>query len=42
MLSGSKDSQTSADATIAGKATGAMSYAFVKVMNEYPQLSYLQ
>lgn len=34
MLSGCKDSQTSADATEAGKATGAMSYAFVKVLDE--------
>jgi hypothetical protein len=31
MLSGCKDSQTSADATEAGKATGAMSWAFIKV-----------
>jgi metacaspase-1 len=30
--SGCKDSQTSADATEAGKATGAMSYAFIKTM----------
>lgn len=31
MLSGCKDSQTSADATEAGKATGAMSWAFISV-----------
>jgi hypothetical protein len=30
--SGCKDSQTSADATEAGKATGAMSYAFIKTL----------
>ncbi|EPQ28367.1 uncharacterized protein PFL1_04194 [Pseudozyma flocculosa PF-1] len=42
MLSGCKDSQTSADATEAGKATGAMSWAFIKVMTEYPQLTYNQ
>ena len=42
MLSGCKDSQTSADATEAGKATGAMSWAFIKVLTEYPQLTYVQ
>ncbi|PWN26580.1 hypothetical protein BDZ90DRAFT_233182, partial [Jaminaea rosea] len=42
MLSGCKDSQTSADAVEAGKATGAMSWAFIKVLSEYPQLSYIQ
>ena len=42
MLSGCKDSQTSADATEAGRATGAMSWAFIKVLSEYSQLSYLQ
>lgn len=31
MMSGCKDSQTSADATEAGKATGAMSWAFITV-----------
>lgn len=31
MMSGCKDSQTSADATEAGKATGAMSWAFMTV-----------
>ncbi|KIS71513.1 putative metacaspase [Mycosarcoma maydis] len=42
MLSGCKDSQTSADATEAGKATGACSFAFLSVMNQYPQLTYKQ
>lgn len=41
MLSGSKDNQTSADATEAGQATGAMSYSFVKVLSMQPQQSYL-
>lgn len=42
MLSGCKDSQTSADATEAGKATGAMSWAFITVLSQWPQLSYVQ
>lgn len=42
MFSGCKDSQTSADAVEAGKATGAMSWAFLEVMGQYPRLSYLQ
>lgn len=42
MFSGCKDSQTSADAVEAGKATGAMSWAFIGVCQEYSQLSYLQ
>lgn len=41
MLSGSKDNQTSADATENGMATGAMSYAFIKVLANAPQQSYL-
>ncbi|GAV50236.1 hypothetical protein ZYGR_0U00920 [Zygosaccharomyces rouxii] len=41
MLSGSKDNQTSADAVEAGRATGAMSYSFVKVLSMQPQQSYL-
>lgn len=41
MFSGSKDNQTSADATENGQATGAMSYAFVKVLSLQPQQSYL-
>lgn len=42
MLSGCKDSQTSADAMEAGRATGAMSWAFTTVLRQYPQMSYLQ
>lgn len=41
MLSGCKDDQTSADASEGGAATGAMSYAFIKVMNSGKQQSYL-
>ncbi|GAA97980.1 uncharacterized protein L969DRAFT_84532 [Mixia osmundae IAM 14324] len=40
--SGCKDSQTSADASVAGNATGAMSYAFVAALSKYPQQTYLQ
>ena len=42
MLSGCKDCQTSADAVEAGKATGAMSWAFITVLSQWPQLSYKQ
>ncbi|PWZ03416.1 Metacaspase-1 [Testicularia cyperi] len=42
MISGCKDAQTSADAVEAGKATGACSFAFLTVMNQYPQLTYKQ
>lgn len=42
MLSGCKDAQTSADAVEAGKATGACSFAFLAVMNQYQQLTYKQ
>lgn len=42
MLSGCKDSQTSADTVEASKATGAASYALVKVLNKYPRLTYCQ
>ncbi|RKF82244.1 Metacaspase-1 [Golovinomyces cichoracearum] len=42
MWSGSKDDQTSADATIASKATGAMSWAFITALNKNPQQSYVQ
>jgi hypothetical protein len=42
MLSGSKDDQTSADATIAAQATGAMSWAFVTALKKNPQQSYVQ
>lgn len=40
--SGCKDIQTSADATEAGKATGAMSWGFVTALTKYPQQSYIQ
>lgn len=40
--SGCKDSQTSADTQEAGKATGAMSYAFIAALTRYPQQSYMQ
>ncbi|OAA64656.1 Peptidase C14, caspase catalytic [Niveomyces insectorum RCEF 264] len=42
MLSGSKDDQTSADATIASQATGAMSWAFIEALRKNPQQSYVQ
>lgn len=42
MFSGCRDDQTSADATIAGAATGAMSWAFIGTMKESPELSYVQ
>ncbi|KAK8201565.1 Ca(2+)-dependent cysteine protease [Zalaria obscura] len=42
MWSGSKDSQTSQDAQIAGQATGAMSWAFITAMKKNPQQSYVQ
>ncbi|KAF8897955.1 peptidase C14 [Mucidula mucida] len=40
--SGCKDSQTSADTQEAGRATGAMSYAFVTVLTQNPNQSYMQ
>ncbi|KEZ46737.1 hypothetical protein SAPIO_CDS0013 [Scedosporium apiospermum] len=42
MWSGSKDSQTSADATIGSQATGAMSWAFISSMKKNPEQSYVQ
>ncbi|OCF36254.1 metacaspase-1 [Kwoniella heveanensis CBS 569] len=42
MWSGCKDSQTSADTQEAGRATGAMSYAFIAALTRYPQQSYVQ
>ncbi|KAI9773450.1 MAG: Ca(2+)-dependent cysteine protease [Geoglossum simile] len=42
MWSGSKDEQTSQDATISGEATGAMSWAFVTALKKNPQQSYVQ
>jgi metacaspase-1 len=41
MFSGCADDQTSADATIAGAATGAMSWAFIGSMRENPEQSYV-
>lgn len=41
MLSGSKDTQTSADTTEFGMATGAMSYAFMSVMGSNKNQSYI-
>lgn len=41
LISGCKDSQTSADAYERGQATGAMSYAFIHVMSTNPNQSYL-
>lgn len=42
MWSGSKDTQTSSDATIGGQATGAMSWAFINSLKKNPQQSYVQ
>ncbi|EME39995.1 hypothetical protein DOTSEDRAFT_74753 [Dothistroma septosporum NZE10] len=42
MWSGSKDSQTSQDANIAGQATGAMSWAFITALKKAPTQSYVQ
>lgn len=42
MISGCKDSQTSADTVEASKATGAGSYALVKVLKKYSHLTYQQ
>ncbi|RDW67336.1 caspase family protein [Aspergillus mulundensis] len=42
MFSGSKDTQTSADTFQDGEARGALSWAFIKVLQRYPQLSYVQ
>ena len=42
MWSGSKDTQTSSDAQIAGQATGAMSWAFITALKRNPQQSYVQ
>ncbi|KAL8291866.1 hypothetical protein RQP46_002124 [Phenoliferia psychrophenolica] len=40
--SGCKDTQTSADTSEAGKATGAMSFAFIAALTKYPQQTYMQ
>ncbi|KAL2818874.1 caspase domain-containing protein [Aspergillus granulosus] len=42
MFSGSKDDQTSADTFQDGEARGALSWAFIKVLQRNPQLSYVQ
>jgi len=42
MWSGSKDTQTSADASIQGEATGAMSWAFISSLKKNPNQSYVQ
>lgn len=42
MWSGSKDDQTSADATIASQATGAMSWAFITALKQDPKQSYVE
>ncbi|KAI0482668.1 caspase domain-containing protein [Xylariaceae sp. FL0804] len=42
MWSGSKDDQTSADATIAAQATGAMSWAFITAIKQDPKQSYVE
>ncbi|GAA5979688.1 hypothetical protein JCM10908_003010 [Rhodotorula pacifica] len=40
--SGCKDSQTSADTSMQGQATGAMSWAFITSLTKFPQQTYLQ
>jgi hypothetical protein len=42
LWSGCKDVQTSADATIASQATGAMSHAFIAAMKMKPQQTYVE
>jgi len=42
MFSGCADNQTSADTSIAGAATGAMSHAFISTMKASPNQSYVQ
>ncbi|KAI5289602.1 Ca(2+)-dependent cysteine protease [Ascosphaera aggregata] len=42
MWSGSKDDQTSADASINNEATGAMSWAFITALKKNPRQSYVQ
>ncbi|KAI1082934.1 caspase domain-containing protein [Whalleya microplaca] len=42
MWSGSKDDQTSADATIAAQATGAMSWAFITAIKQNPKQTYVE
>jgi hypothetical protein len=42
MFSGCADNQTSADTSIAGAATGAMSYGFIATMRQNPNQSYIE
>ncbi|KAI3573627.1 peptidase C14, caspase domain-containing protein [Fusarium oxysporum f. sp. albedinis] len=42
MWTGSRDDQTSVDATLASQATGAMTWAFVTALKKSPQQSYVQ
>lgn len=42
MFSGCKDDQTSADARIQGRATGAMTWAFLEMMKSSDRLSYAE
>ncbi|RDA95331.1 hypothetical protein CP533_3424 [Ophiocordyceps camponoti-saundersi (nom. inval.)] len=42
MWSGSRDDQTSADATINAQATGAMSWAFISALKQNPKQSYVE
>jgi hypothetical protein len=42
MFSGCKDDQTSADATEAGRATGAMSYAITRALRENKNQTYIE
>lgn len=42
LWSGSRDDQTSADATIASQATGAMSWAFINAVKQNPNQTYLE
>jgi hypothetical protein len=42
MFSGCADDQTSADTSIQGQSTGAMSWAFMNVMRENPEQSYIE
>jgi hypothetical protein len=42
MFSGCSDEQTSADTSMQGLATGAMSWAFINTMRSHPQQSYIQ
>jgi len=42
MFSGCRDDQTSADTSIANEPTGAMSWAFIHTMREFPGQSYVE